>query len=417
MNNKEKRNFLLTLAGKGVSLAGTSLYSFAISFYILTITGSAQSFALSLTLSMLPKILFSPFAGNLVDRLNKKLIVVVSDTLSGLVMLVLFFLTGSKALSLPMIYTATVIMSILIVFLNTAFSASYATIVSKDNIIKINSYQQTLDAFIQFASPILGGIIYAIIDIRIFLLINAISFLISAFTELFIDFTYYSGLKGIGREKNRFFKDMQEGFSYLIKQKAYLSLMLYAFFINFFLGTFSVVMPYDLLTNLKLSSSSYGMINACFPIGMMLMSIYVGKRRLAFSKKLFRNAMALMGISMLSFAIPVMESISLGSLTIPYYIVAMMFLSGVLVTVQIPISVLSQTTIEEAYRGRVSGSVAAVSQGIIPLAYIITGILVDITPTYLILSVVGVILMFIALLIHNNQIIGQFDQRLEAINP
>ncbi len=417
MNNKEKRNFLLTLAGKGVSLAGTSLYSFAISFYILTLTGSAQSFALSLTLSMLPKILISPFAGNLVDRLNKKMLVVASDTISGLVMLTLFFLTGNQSLSLPMIYSATVIMSILIVFLNTAFSASYATIVSKNNIIKINSYQQTLDAFIQFVSPILGGIIYAIIDIRLFLLINAISFLLSAFTELFIDFTYYSELKGIEKEKKRFFKDMQEGFSYLIKQKAYLTIMLYAFFINFFLGAFSVVMPYDLLTNLKLNSSSYGMINACFPIGMMLMSIYVGKRRLAFSKNLFRNTMALMGISMLSFAIPVMESINLGSMTIPYYIVAMMFLSGVLVTLQIPVSVLSQTTIEEAYRGRVSGSVAVVSQGIIPLAYIITGLLVDITPTYLILSVVGVMLIFIALSIHNNQIIGQFDQRPEAINP
>lgn len=417
MNKKEKINLLLTLAGKGVSQAGTNLYSFAMSFYILTVTGSAQSFALSLILSTLPRILISPFAGNIVDRLNKKAIVVVADLISGITMLGVFFITANRALSLTMIYFATVVLSLMLVFLNTSFTASYASIVSRENLMKINSYQQTIGSFLQFISPILGGIIYDIIDIRMFLLINGISFLLSAFTETFIDFTYYSELKGKAKQQKEFFKDMQEGFSYLRQQKQYLSIMFYAFFINFFLAAFSVVMPYNLLTILKLSSGPYGIINASYPIGIMLMSLYVGRKQLRFTRMLFRNTMALLGISMFLFALPVVNNVSLGYFIVPYYSAAMFFLAATLITIQIPLSILTQTTIEEAYRGRVSGTVAVISEGIIPLAYIITGVLVDLIPTYFILGVAGTMLIVIAASIHFNQVIAQYDTTPNLISP
>lgn len=417
MEMKEKRNFLLTLAGKGVSQAGTNLYSFAISFYILKLTGSAQSFALSLTLSVLPRILISPFVGNLVDRLNRKVIVVLSDLISGLFMMGLFFITANRDLSLPMIYSATVVLSIMLVFLNTSFAASYASIVSRQNLVKINSYQQTIGAFLQFMSPILGGIIYAIIDIRMFLLINGISFLLSSFTELFIDFTYFSDLKGAEKPKKKFFKDMQEGFTYLKQQKLFISIMSYAFFINFFLSAFSVVMPFDLLTNLNLSSSSYGMINASFPIGMMVMSMYVGKKQFKFSRNLFRNTMALLGVGKFIFAIPVIPGVNLGYMVVPYYAMAMFFLAATVISVQIPLSVLSQTSIEEAYRGRVSGTIAVISEGIIPLGYIITALLIEFTPTYLIFSVAGVMLLVISYAIHNNEVIGQCNSQPNLVSP
>ncbi|KAB3527608.1 MFS transporter [Alkaliphilus serpentinus] len=417
MNIKERRNLILTLAGKGVSQAGSYLYSFAISFYILSITGSAQSFALSLTLSILPRILISPFAGNLVDRLNRKALVVIADLVSGILMVTLFILTINRDLSLTMIYFGSVILSVMFVFLNTSFAASYAAIVSKENIIKINSYQQTIEAFIQFMSPIIGGIIYAIIDIRMFLLINGISFLISSFSEIFIDFNLFSELKDVKKEKKEFFKDMQEGFAYLKKQKLFVAIMTYAFFINFFLAAFSVIMPFNLLTKLKLSSNSYGFINAAFPIGMMIMSMYVGKKQLKFSRSLFRNTMALLGFVKLIFAIPVLPGVNLGYMVIPYYAVAMAMLAGVAITVQIPLAVLSQTTIDEAYRGRVMGTISLISMGIIPLAYIITGMIIDYIPTYIIFSVVGAMLIAISYGIHRNEVIAQYDQQSNLVTP
>ncbi len=176
MWNKEKINMYLAIAGKNVSLAGSSIYGFAMSLYILKVTGSAQSFATMLIVTTLPRVILSPFVGNLADRVSKKAMVVGSDFLSGMAMFVLYLSIIRSELLIYQIYIAGIVLSVLYTFLGTAFSSSAATIVQKENVLKMNSWNQTASSIIQVLAPMIGGAVFALVDIRLFILVNSISF-------------------------------------------------------------------------------------------------------------------------------------------------------------------------------------------------------------------------------------------------
>jgi len=404
---KEKGNLILTLAGIGVSNLGSSLYAFAISFYILSMTGSSNSFAISLMISVLPKVLLSPIAGNLVDRMNKKYIVVLSDIISGGLMFILLLLTKDRSLSLGMIYTVSLLLSILNVLFRTAFSASYGSIVTKKYITKLNSYEQTVQAIIQIGAPILGGITYALVDMRLFILINGVSFVISGLTEMGIDFKYNSKKSSVNTNKNSFLLDFIEGYRYLKREKIFFAMAIYALVINFFLSSFSVIMPYTLITIHGFESNMVGYLEAAFPVGMLIMSVIVGQLNMTFSKQLLGKTILLFALCLFLFSIPSLPMISFGKWTPIYYGFTFAFMSANAIAVNVPLGVAFQTKVEEEYRGRFFGFLNMITQGVMPLSYLLTGFLIGILPTYVIIDISCVALIGVYLHITHNQALDE----------
>ncbi|GAB6107865.1 MFS transporter [Fusibacter bizertensis] len=400
--NKELKNLWLTLCGKGVSLLGSKLFGFAMSFYILKLTGSAQSFAISLLITTLPMVVLSPIVGGVADRFDRKIIVVGADFISGVAMLAFFFMIPQSGLSLPMIYFAEFILAVLFVFLNSAFGAAYPNIVSRANLTKINAYSQGLDSILSIMAPILGGIIYGLIDVKLFFMINAISFILSSFSELFIDFHMFGVATQKASEKAPFIQNLKEGFRYVAKQKTFMTIAIYALVINFFLSGFSIILPVDLINYHGISPQVNGIVQAAFPVGAILMSIYVGKKNIQFSQMLFKNSMLLFSLMMFLFAVPVLPFIHLQALVPFYYGIAMIALSMVVILVNVPLQVLFQVTIEDAYRGRAMGVLGAMSQGIMPIAYLLTGVLMDFLPSYSILIFDALALSIIAISVQRN---------------
>lgn len=402
MNRKEQINLYLTLCGKGVSELGSKLYGFAMSFYVLKLTGSAQSFAISLLLTTLPAIILSPFVGVIADRFKKKSIVVLADFISGILMLGLFLGTRTSALTLPMIYFATFTLSVMAVFLGTAFRASYPNIVSKGQLTKLNAYTQGLDSMLSIIAPILGGIVYGLVDAKLFMLINGISFLLSSFSELFINFEMFGETDQLKTKTQSFMVNLKEGLDYVLKKKTFMTIALYALCINFFMSSFSILLPYDLITTHGISPEVNGFIQSAFPVGAILMSIYIGKKNIQFSQSLFRNTMLTLGVGMVAFAYPVLPNVNLGSLIPFYYAFLMGVIAMDLILVNVPLSVLFQVTIEDAYRGRAMGLLGSLSQGVMPISYVLTGVLLDIVPSYSIYIINAVAMLLIAISIQRN---------------
>lgn len=400
--SKELRNLWLTLCGKGVSSLGSKLFGFAMSFYILKLTGSAQSFAISLLLTTLPMVILSPIVGGIADRIDRKILVVGADFISGIAMLIFFFMIPQSGLSLFTIYMAELILAILFVFLSSAFGAAYPNIVSRANLTKINAYSQGLDSILSITAPILGGIVYGLIDVKLFFLINAISFLLSSISELFIDFHMFG--TGVQKQKTKepFIQNLKEGFRYVSTQKTFMTIAMYALVINFFLSGFSIILPVDLINYHGISPQVNGIVQAAFPIGAIVMSIYVGKRNIQFSQGLFRNAMLLFSMMMFLFAVPVMPFVNLHLLVPFYYGITLIGLSMVVILVNVPLQVLFQVTIEDEYRGRAMGVLGAMSQGIMPIAYLLTGMLMAYIPSYALLGFDALALAVIALSVQRN---------------
>ncbi len=120
---KERSNLLLFAAGKGVSIFGASIYSFVIGLHVLSLTGSALNFAMTLMLGIVPMVIISPVAGVIADRIPKKWLVVGMDISSGLLFLFLFILTSRIAFTLPMIYASTVFINIFATFFGVGIQA------------------------------------------------------------------------------------------------------------------------------------------------------------------------------------------------------------------------------------------------------------------------------------------------------
>ena len=404
---KEKSNLLLFAAGKLVSLLGTYIYSFAISLYILKVTGSGTSFAFSIMIGTLPRVLFGPIAGSLTDRVNRKKMIVILDIFSGCVVLSLLILSMNYGLRLPFIYSATFLLAVISTFFNTCFSAAIPRLVSDQKLVKINSYSRAIDSGSQILGPVLAGLVFSMISMKLFLLVNGISFILSATSELFIDFNFNmkdaDGNNTGAISMRAVTRDVGEVFRFIHQNKLLSLIMPFSIAINFIItASISVVLPFLLNNTLGLSSSQYGAVEGSFSVGMLIAAIVIGKRP---EKQKKRTGMAFglagMGVSLALMGIPglqLFDGINRYFIFVMYIILSILF-ALLLLMVDLPMTVVIQRSIPDHMMGRVMGVWSAVAGSLTPVGIILAGFTLDILPAYLVFFTAGTFFCISALIL------------------
>lgn len=403
MEKKEKRNISLFLWGKFVSLVGTNMYSFAMSLYVLQRTGSGTSFAMNLFLGTLPRVILGPIAGVLADRVERRKMVVGMDILSGLTILVLLPISYLYGLQIPFIYANTFLLSIINTFFTVSISASLPNLVRKESLMKINSYNQAAQSVSSILSPILAGVIYYILPIYVFIALNGVTFILSAISEMFIDFNLSKEAEEDKNDKKLdirgLFNDLKSGFMYFKGQKALFTLIKFSVVLNFFVTPcMSVVVPFIINNVLSLSEVHYGLIEGSFSVGALMSSLIIS--RLPEREEKLRGLLigtGLSGIVILLMALPVFSYQKLFSdnAYAAYYMIAMVLFSVLLMIINIPIMVLIQKLTPDQMMGRVMSWVETLATGIVPLGIIFMGIVIDYLPVYYPVIASGI--MFLAL--------------------
>ena len=142
---------------KIISSFGAQVYAFAISFYILQMTGSATSFATNLICNILPRTLIAPFAGYVADNYSRKAIVITAQIATTLAIGGLLAVSLTSGLSLIAIYTTTCVLSITSQFSGVAFTSSITGLVDEARIQKAMSLNQMSISFAAIGSPAVGG--------------------------------------------------------------------------------------------------------------------------------------------------------------------------------------------------------------------------------------------------------------------
>lgn len=400
--NIERKNILLTMLGIAVSKFGSIIFTFALSMYILDKTGDGLSFSLNLTLGILPKVLLGPLIGNIADRSNKKLLVVGSDLISGIIMFFLIAATFRYGLKIEFIYISSFLLSISNIFLESSLNSSYPGIVKKDKLTKVHSINNVINQSINFGAPVIGGMIYSFISIELFFIINGISFIFSAISESFINFNFNGST--IGKSEKSFFRDFKEGIIYLLGKQEILTLMIFVLLINFFFGSTSIIFPYLLKTEFDLTVRNIGIINASAPIGGILGGIYVGYKDIKMSRKLFSNTIFLVGLAFMILSIVAHQS-SPGLIIINFSsIIYSIVVTFIIMFVNIPIGVYFQTAVDREYLGRIGSIFTTMATAIMPIAYILYGSLLTKYPSWILLIMSGLASVIIAILarFHNN---------------
>lgn len=413
---KEKLNLALFLTGKLVSMLGTYIYSFAISLYILRITGSGTSFALSILLGTLPRVLLSPIAGSVADRADRKKMTVGLDLLSGAVVLALLVLSLIYGLKLPFIYATTFALSVISTFFGTTDSAALPKLVSDKNLVKINSYSRAIDSGSQIIGPVLGGLAFGLISMNLFLLVNGISFILSAISEMFIDFNFNKKEEGQKAKDSMsisaVLQDIKEVFAFIKSNKLLCAVMPFSMSVNFlFSATFAVTWPFLINKVLGMTASQYGIIEGAYPAGMLVAALLMAKLPEK-EKKLKGLVFGIAGIGIVTIVMGVpglgiLKSFNI-MLTFSLYIVMLFLMAFFLLMVDMPLTVVMQRSIPNEMLGRVWGVIYMISGSLQPLGIVLMGIFVDLIPAYTLFFVTGIYFIIAAYFMYKNKAMQEY---------
>ena len=324
----KNKNFIIIVIGQIISLFGNAIQRFSMSIYLLEFTGSTAAFARILAISTIPYILFAPIAGMLSDNVNKKKIMVYLDLICSV-------LIGSYAFILlrghdhELIVTAVMfILSICYTLYGPAVVSSIPQIVEEEKLTTANGIINQVGSIVNFAGPILAGVLYGLLGIKVIVVINAISFFISAILELFLDIPdvvkveeadvqvsreiSIDGAERLEKEKEgnlnkrksnnykkeksnklslafvkKSFVDMKESFVYLKKEKKIILGIIasYALCNIFLVPILSIVAPYFINVMLNLPAQVYGIVEGICVLGMILGGFWISIKPDMFSMK------------------------------------------------------------------------------------------------------------------------------------
>lgn len=383
IKNKESQNSILFYLASLISIFGTAIYTFAMSLYVLKVTGSSLSFSSTLILSILPIVFLNPFVGVIVDKYDKKKLVILANILNGIFLLGVYIISAFNGISIGIIYLSTFVISSINIIFDVSIDSSIPNIVSKEKIVNINAGNRIIDSISSILGPVMGGIVFVIFDIKTFILFNSISFFISSILDWKIDFNLFkSNSSDNDRSINKnCFIEIKEGFKYLISKKSIKDFIIIFIIYNFFIS-FSISIPMPIILNniFMMPEKNYGFIQSGVPIGMIIGAIIIKK---IINKLKLNNLLSLIGtlmaIEIILLAIPLIgkiNSYNINYLSV-YYFFIMMFIGICISLVDIPFSYSIQTDIEEGYRGRVLSLTISLVKTVVPISYLASGLLLD----------------------------------------
>ncbi len=180
------RDFILMLQGNAVSAMGDLLYSVAIGYWVYEQTGSSGLMGIMSSISMFVTMFLSPFCGSIIDKCNRKWVIVGMDVLRGIIMLAVGALAYLDLLNVPGVLAAAFLASLCSVFFSPAVSTLMIDIIPHNDMVRGQSISSGVNSLINLVGKALSGVLVAFLGVPLIVVINGISYLFSAFTELFI---------------------------------------------------------------------------------------------------------------------------------------------------------------------------------------------------------------------------------------
>jgi len=409
-------NFLLLVMGRFVSNMGTATFNFALSLYVLDITKSAAAFTMVISFAILPGVLVNVLAGVFVDRHDKKKIVVMSDIISGLVVLAFMMLFRAYSTSIIIFILYVIVLNSVQAFFNLSLNASIPNIVSEENTAKANSAFQAVGAVINILGPIMGAILYKSIGLEMLFLINAISFILSGCSEMFIVFTKKAETIE-DKPQSSYLDNVKEVFAYLNTQKILKFLLSIAVMLNAILNPMVLlVLQYITYNVIKISGIQLALIEASWAIGTILGAVFIMTRKTV--NPILRKFFVLLEVQALLIVVwffprlSIFADASKWTITIIYLI--LIFLYGMLNTIQnVPLFTHFQLKIPEELRGRVFGVLFTALNISTPIGMWICGFALQ-KADWIYVPVISGILVFIVCLIESrNKHFREFINNLE----
>ncbi|WP_125153453.1 MFS transporter [Clostridium rectalis] len=376
--NLKNKSFICFILGVLVSKIGTEIQAAAFSVYVMELTGSTKAFGFILALSIIPKIVCAPIFMTFIDNLNPKKVVYGVDMFNGLFLLFIFIYSEFYTLGIGSIICINIILAVTITLFSPASNTLIPLIVERDNLVKANSINSVVTSVAQILGPILGIYLFEVFGIKIIVLVNGISFVISSISEMFITCKE----KNVESKKRKisFKSSIIELYDYIKDQKSLKKILIINVFLNFIvspmlqLGTIHIVK-----VSLNLPNMFYSIFESILVAAILLGSILSIKISNKYQlTDIFKRLIYITTICFIIAAITINGSIKIPSIYKFVSILIVFSLIAIAISLfNVIFMALLQSEINISILGRISLAIQVLSMSSIPLGQIFFGYLLE----------------------------------------
>lgn len=289
--------FVTMWSGQVVSLVGSSMTRFALMYWAYQQTGLATSLALMGLFGFGPTVLLSPLAGALVDRLDRRLMMMLSDLAAGLATVAILILYGTGHLEIWHLYAAGAFASAFEAFQFPAYSAAESTMVPKQHYGRANGMIQMAESGSAILAPVLAGILLGTVGIVGILAVDIVTFLVAIGALLLVHVPRPRETEAGRRGRGSLWQESLYGLRYIVQRPSLLGLQLALFSANLTGNLSGAVLPALILARTASNATIMGSVFSAGAVGGvaggLLMSIWGGPRNRVLG---LLGSMFLMGI-------------------------------------------------------------------------------------------------------------------------
>ena len=275
MNNNWKRTFAIIWSGQFFSILTSSLVNFAIIIWLSLQTGSAEILAFAAIAAMLPQSIIGPFTGALIDRWNRRLVMMLADTFIALCTLLLAILFWLNIAELWHIFALLALRSVGSAFPMPAMQASVPLLAPTDQLTRIAGINQIIASVSQIAGPALGAMMITIWDIEYVLIFDVAGALLAVISLFFVKIPNPETDKDIERN---IIKEIKEGAMLVLRNRGLSQVFLYSIIVVFFMVPISVLFPLMTLDYFNGTELQTGIIEAIWSVGALVGGAIMGAK-------------------------------------------------------------------------------------------------------------------------------------------
>lgn len=290
MNTNWKKDFSIIWTGQFFSYLSSSVVGFATILWISFETRSAEVLAFSAIASMLPQALIGPFTGVLIDRWDRKKVMIFSDLFIALCSLVIGIMAFTGTITVGSIYVLLALRSVGSAFHGPSMQASVPLLAPESELVRISGINQMILSVSTIAGPALGALLMTSLNLGYVMLVDVAGALIASSSLLFVNIPRVTR-SAASIANPHVFREMKEGFQAISGNRGLIWLFTFSILVLLFLMPVSVLFPLMTLEYFMGTAYQMSLIEVIWGVGMVAGGAVMG------SIKLKTNGVILINIS------------------------------------------------------------------------------------------------------------------------
>ncbi|MDR1531031.1 MAG: MFS transporter [Clostridiales bacterium] len=394
-----KRNAALFLGGQSLSMFGSMLVHYAITWHVTLKTQSGSVMTLFAIAGVLPMFFLSPFGGVWADRYNRKYLINISDAVIAAVTLVMALLFFAGFDNIGLLFICAVVRAAGQGVQTPAVNAIIPEIVPEEHLTKINGINSTVQSLCMFAAPMASGALLAFAPIEGILFIDAVTAAIGISLVFFFVRVPPRQRSEAAASAVDYFRDIKEGLLYVAKYPFIRRFLLISALFCIMAAPMVMLTPIQVTRNFGTDIWMLTAIELAFSIGMMLGGVVIGFWG-GFKNKAYTMTLANVVFGAVSIALGLVGNFWV-------YLACMLVCGFSMPMFNTPVTTIFQSKVDADYMGRVFSVMTMISSVMMPLGMVIFGPLGDIISIDYILIGTGAVIFLSSFLIAGSKAIRE----------